>query len=52
MKRVLVNETITEKQHKGHVIFIPWFGQVTHAYFHIVVSQWIRVALKPFQVIL
>jgi hypothetical protein len=31
--------------------FIPWFGQVTLAYFHVVVSQWTRVALNPFQVI-
>jgi hypothetical protein len=34
-----------------HTIFIPWFGQVTLAYFHVVVSQWTRVALNPFQVI-
>jgi hypothetical protein len=33
------------------VIFIPWFGQVTLAYFHVVASQWTRVALNPFQVI-
>jgi hypothetical protein len=52
MKRVLVNKTITEKQHKRHTIFILWFGQVTLAYFHVVVSQWTRVALNPFQVIL
>jgi hypothetical protein len=31
--------------------FIPWFDQVTLAYFHVVVSQWTRVALNPFQVI-
>jgi hypothetical protein len=31
--------------------FIPWFGQVTLAYFHVVASQWTRVALHPFQVI-
>jgi hypothetical protein len=47
MKRVLVDKTITEKQHKRHAIFIPWFGQVTIAYFHVVVSQWTRVALNP-----
>jgi hypothetical protein len=52
MKRVLVNKTITEKQHKRHAIFIPWFGQVTLAYFHVVVSQWTRVVLNLFQVIL
>jgi hypothetical protein len=31
--------------------FIPWFGQVTLAYFHVVASQWMRVALNTFQVI-
>jgi hypothetical protein len=30
------------------VIFIPWFSQVTLAYFHVV---GMRVALNPFQVI-
>jgi hypothetical protein len=34
-----------------HVIFISWFGQVTLAYFHVVASQWMRVALNPFQAI-
>jgi hypothetical protein len=38
MMRVLVNKTITEKQHKRHVIFIPWFGQETITYFHVVAS--------------
>jgi hypothetical protein len=52
MKRVLVNKTIIERQHKRHVIFISWFSQVTLAYFHVVASQWMRVALNPFQVIL
>jgi hypothetical protein len=46
-----VDKTITEKAHKRHAIFIPWFGQVILAYFHIVVSQWMRVALNPFQAI-
>jgi hypothetical protein len=46
-----MNKTITKKQHKRHAIFIPWFGQVTLAYFHVVASQWTRVALSPFQVI-
>jgi hypothetical protein len=32
-------------------MFIPWFGQVILAYFHVVVSQWTRVALNPFQAI-
>jgi hypothetical protein len=31
--------------------FISWFSQVTLAYFHVVASQWTRVALNPFQVI-
>jgi hypothetical protein len=39
MKRSLANNTITEEQHKRHTIFIPWFGQVTLAYFHVVASQ-------------
>jgi phage gp37-like protein len=51
MKQVLVNKTITEKQHNRHAIFIMWFGQVTLAYFHVVASQWTRVTLNPFQVI-
>jgi hypothetical protein len=34
-----------------HTFFIPWFGQATLAYFHVVASQWTRVALNPFQVI-
>jgi hypothetical protein len=38
-------------EHKRHTIFIPWFGQVTLAYFHVVASQWTRVALNHFQVI-
>jgi hypothetical protein len=40
-----------KKQHMRHVIFIPWFAQVTLAYFRVVASQWTRVALNPFQVI-
>jgi hypothetical protein len=51
MKRVLVHKTITKRQHKRHTNFIPWFGHVTLAYFHVVASQWTRVALNPFQVI-
>jgi hypothetical protein len=31
--------------------FISSFGQVKLAYFHVVASQWTRVALNPFQVI-
>jgi hypothetical protein len=44
-------KTITEKAITRHAIFIPWFGQVTLAYFHVVASQWTRVAINPFQVI-
>jgi hypothetical protein len=39
MKRSLANNTITEEQHKRHAIFVPWFGQVSLAYFHVVASQ-------------
>jgi hypothetical protein len=46
-----VNKTITEKATKETRDFIPWFGQVTLAYFHVVASEWMRVALNPFQVI-
>jgi hypothetical protein len=52
MRRALANtNNHREEQHKRHTIFIPWFGQVTLAYFHVVASQWTRVALNPFQVI-
>jgi hypothetical protein len=51
MERARANKTITEKKHTRHAIFIPWFGQVTLAYFHVVLFQWTRVALNPFQVI-
>jgi hypothetical protein len=39
MKRSLANKIITEEQYKRHTIFIPWFGQVTPAYLHVVASQ-------------
>jgi hypothetical protein len=52
LKRALVNtHNQRENNHKRHTIFIPWFGQVILAYFHVVASQWTRVALNPFQVI-
>jgi hypothetical protein len=51
MERARANKTVTEKQHTRHAIFIPWFDQVTLAYFHVVASRWTRVALIPFQVI-
>jgi hypothetical protein len=34
-----VDKTITEKATQETHDFIPWFGQVTLAYFHIVASQ-------------
>jgi hypothetical protein len=52
MRQALANRNNhREEQHKRHTIFIPWFGQVTLAYFHVVASQWTSVALNPFQVI-
>jgi hypothetical protein len=52
IERALEKKSIVEKSNtKRHDVFIPWFGQVTLAYFHVVVSQWTRVALNPFQVI-
>jgi hypothetical protein len=39
------------KQSQDTREFIPWFGQVTLAYFYIVASQWTRVGLNAFQVI-
>jgi hypothetical protein len=47
----LRTQIIKEKAHKRHAIFIPWFDQVILAYFHVVASQWTRVALNPFQAI-
>jgi hypothetical protein len=46
-----VAKTITKRSTQETRDFIPWFGQVTLAYFHVVASQWTRVALNPFQVI-
>ena len=51
LKRVLVNTSNHREINTRHAIFIPWFGQVTLAYFHVVASQWTRVALNPFQAI-
>jgi hypothetical protein len=51
MERARASKIISEKKHTRHVIFIPWFGQVILTYFHVVASQWTRVALNPFQVI-
>jgi hypothetical protein len=47
MKRSLTNKTITEEQHKRHAIFIPWFGQVTLAYFQVVASQFDEGCTQP-----
>jgi hypothetical protein len=39
MERALVNtQVITEEQSQETCEFIPWFGQVILAYFHVVVS--------------
>jgi hypothetical protein len=39
IKQALEMESVTQKkQHRRHTIFIPWFGQVTLAYFHVVAS--------------
>jgi hypothetical protein len=46
-----VDKTITEKAITRDTRFYLVFGQVTLAYFHIVASQWMRVAVNPFQVI-
>jgi hypothetical protein len=51
LKRVLVNTNNHREINTRHAIFIPWFGQATLAYFHVVASKWTRVALNPFQVI-
>jgi hypothetical protein len=51
IKWALEKKSITEKSNTRDTVFIPWFGQVTLAYFHVVASQWTRVALNPFQVI-
>jgi hypothetical protein len=51
LKRVLVNTNNHRESNIRHTIFIPWFDQVILAYFHVVASQWTRVALNPFQVI-
>ena len=51
LKRVLVSTNNHREINTRHVIFIPWFDQVTLAYFHVVASQWTRVALNPFQMI-
>jgi hypothetical protein len=45
-------QLITERSNTRDTrFFIPWFDQITLAYFHVVASQWTRVALNHFQVI-
>jgi hypothetical protein len=51
IERALAKKSITEKATQETRCFISWFGHVTLAYFHVVASQWTRVALNPFQVI-
>jgi hypothetical protein len=51
LKRALVNTDNQIEDTQETRDFIPWFGQVTLFYFHVVVFQWTRVALNPFQVI-
>jgi hypothetical protein len=51
LELALVNTNNHREINTRHTIFIPWFGKVTLAYFHVVASQWTRVAVNPFQVI-
>jgi hypothetical protein len=50
--RALEKKTITKKSDTRDTMFYPvvWPSK-TLAYFHVVASQWTRVALNPFQVI-
>jgi hypothetical protein len=52
MKRALANKTITEEiSIRDTVFYLVVRPSITLAYFHVVASQWTRVALNPFQVI-
>jgi hypothetical protein len=52
MERALEKKSITEKSNTRDMMFYPVVRPIiTLAYFHVVASQWTRVALKPFQVI-
>jgi hypothetical protein len=52
MERALEKKSITEKSNTRDTVFYPMVRpSITLAYFHVVVSQWTRVALNPFQVI-
>jgi hypothetical protein len=50
--RALEKKTITEKSDTRDTVFYPVVRpSITLAYFHVVASQWTRVALNPSQVI-
>jgi hypothetical protein len=50
--RALEKKTIIEKSNTRDTVFYPMVRpSKTLAYFHVVASQWTRVALNPFQVI-
>jgi hypothetical protein len=50
--RALEKNLITEKSNTRDTMFYPVVRpSITLAYFHVVASQWTRVALNPFQVI-
>jgi hypothetical protein len=52
MNRALANKTITGKSSTRDTMFYPVVRpSITLAYFHVVASQWTRVALNLFQVI-
>jgi hypothetical protein len=49
MKRALANKTITEKISTRDTMFYPVVRpSITLAYFHVLASQWTKVALNPF----
>jgi hypothetical protein len=50
--RALEKKTIAEKSDTRDMVFYPVVrASITLAYFHVVASQWTRVALNHFQVI-
>jgi hypothetical protein len=52
MERALEKKSITEKSNtRDTVFYLVVRPSITLAYFHVVASQWTRVALNPFQVI-
>jgi hypothetical protein len=52
MERALEKKSITGKSNTRDTVFYPVVRpSITLSYFHIVASQWMRVALNPFQVI-